>query len=98
MDFDLKGFLQRARPEKIDTVNRLGGECAIAMLEAGERRDLRPDELAYALLGTVSIVLRNLGGNAMLPRNMRTFAQKLHDYAGMLEKGVSQPTDNILPI
>lgn len=94
--FDLTNFRQALRPEKTKAVNELGAQAAVAILEMGRRMDLRPDEMAMAMLGAVSIVLRNRGGPTLLPRNMRSFSQKLHEYALVLEARQAQPTDDIL--
>jgi len=96
-DFDLKGFSQPARPDKIRAVNELGTQTAHAVLEMSRRMDLRSDEVAWALLGAVGIILRNRGGPNRLSRNLRTFAGKLHEYATMLDRRDAQPTDEILP-
>lgn len=91
-------ILQRgARPEKLTAVNELQKQTAIAVLELGQQRaGLSPEEIAWVLIGTVAITLRNLGGPASLSNNLRSVAGKLHDYAARLDAMHAQPTDNIL--
>lgn len=95
-DFDLTNFRQQLRSEKTAAINELGKQAAVAILEIARRMNLRTDEVAMAMLGAVSIVLRNRGGPTLLPRNMRSFAQKLHQYALALEAKHAQPTDEII--
>lgn len=95
--FDIGNFRQALRAEKAAAVNELGKQSAMAILEMSRRMDLRPDETAYALIGAVCIVVRNRGGVKLLPKNLRSIAGKLYDYANMLERKDARPTDEILP-
>lgn len=93
---NLKTFRQPIRDDRRKGINRTNELGAYAVLELARQESLRLDEIAVALLGLNTIVLRNQGGPANLPDNLRSLAQQMVNYARVLDARQAQPTDEIM--
>lgn len=86
------------RAEKLPVVNEIQKHFAIEILERCSRPgvDLTPEEIAWVLIGVVSICVKNRGGNAVMAGNLRNIANKFNGYADLLDAKQATPTDDIL--